>query len=284
MKKTLILILAALIAGTVSGQDQDGEPDTDVTVSREDPSDSVMHRIGFPPHPAEPEMIFVEGGTFTMGCTGEQGNSCNNDENPAHEVTVSSFHIGKYEMTQAQWKMLMVINPSHFRGDSLPVEKVSRDDVLIFIERLNAITERNYRLPTEAEWEYAARGGNQSKGYRYSGSSIAENVAWTRSNAGGTTHPVGTKQPNELGIYDMSGNVYEWCSDRYGAYRPSPQDNPSGAPTGAERVNRGGSWDFNEGYSRVTLRDFSSSGYSSYDLGFRLVSSAEQPTENDEIP
>ncbi|MDR1170352.1 MAG: WG repeat-containing protein [Prevotellaceae bacterium] len=173
----------------------------------------------------EPEMVFVEGGTFLMGCTGEQQDSSrgyDEDEKPVHEVTSGSFYIGKYEVTQMQWKTLMGSNPSYGEGDSLPVENVSWDDVQKFIERINTVTGRNYRLPTEAEWEYAARGGNQSKGYKYSGSNYASDVACFN-----VIQPVGTKQPNELGLYDMSGNVSEWCYDWFDTYPDSTQNNPS---------------------------------------------------------
>ena len=161
------------------------------------------------------QMVAVQGGTFTMGCTSEQGDDCYDDERPAHRVTVSDFYIGKYEVTQAQWRAVMGFNPSYFKGDNLPVETVSWDDVMDFIHKLNSLTGRQYRLPTEAEWEYAARGGNN---YKYSGSNSAGNVAWYGYNSSRTTHPVGTKSANGFGLYDMSGNVYEWCSDWYRAY------------------------------------------------------------------
>jgi len=148
-------------------------------------------------HPAEPEMVFVEGGTFTMGATSEQGSDYDNDELPTHQVTVSSFRIAKFEITQKQWVAIMGTNPSYTKGDNLPVELVNLNDVLEFIRRLNDSTGKNYRLPTEAEWEYAARGGNKSKGYKYSGSNDANEVAWHRDNSGNQTHPVGTKAPKQ---------------------------------------------------------------------------------------
>ena len=159
----------------------------------------------------EPEMIFVQGGTFTMGCTSEQGEVCWDHEKPAHQVTLSDFYIGKYEVTQEQWRAVMGNNPSHFTGDEhLPVENVLFNEVQEFITILNSLTGKKYRLPTEAEWEYAARGGRNSLGFMYSGSNTVGNVAWYSGNSNEKTHPVGTKTPNELGIYDMSGNVMEW--------------------------------------------------------------------------
>ncbi|MBQ8608093.1 MAG: SUMF1/EgtB/PvdO family nonheme iron enzyme, partial [Bacteroidaceae bacterium] len=170
-------------------------------------------------------MVRVEGGTFRMGATSEQVNPYN-DEKPVHSVTLSSYSIGQTEVTQALWKAVMGSNPSRFRGDNLPVERVSWNDCRTFIRKLNALTGRTFRLPTEAEWEFAARGGNQSQGYQYSGSNNLGSVAWYDSNSGDKTHPVATKSANELGLYDMSGNVWEWCQDWYGSYSSSSQTNP----------------------------------------------------------
>jgi formylglycine-generating enzyme required for sulfatase activity len=219
-------------------------------------------------------MVFVQGGTFRMGCTGEQG-SCEDDEKPVHEVRISSFYMGKYEVTQAQWKTLMGSNPSYFKGGNLPVEQVSWNDVQIFIKRLNAATGKQYRLPTEAEWEYAARGGNKSRGDRYSGSNSVENAGWIGANSGSATHPAGTKMANELGIYDMTGNVWEWCYDWYGAYPDSAQNNPAGASSGSSRVRRGGCWNSRAGTCRVADRGRNSPGVSAYVLGFRVACSSE---------
>jgi formylglycine-generating enzyme required for sulfatase activity len=144
-------------------------------------------------------------------------------------VQLTGFAIAKYEVTQALWKQVMGNNPSRFKGDSLPVENVTWDDVQIFLQRLNAKTGKNYRLPTEAEWEYAARGGQQSRQTMFAGGSELETVSWCSSNAENSTHNVGTRQPNELGICDMSGNVWEWCSDYYGQYSSDKQTNPTGA-------------------------------------------------------
>lgn len=228
-------------------------------------------------HPAEPEMVNVEGGAFIMGCTPEQGNDsiqgrdCESDEKPAHSVTLRSFQIGKYEVTQAQWQAIMGDNPSEFKGDNRPVENVSWNEVREFILRLNVATGKNYRLPTEAEWEYAARGGKRSQGYKYSGSNDPDEVAWYRGNYGGQTHPVSAKKANELGIYDMSGNVYEWCQDWYGNYSASSQHNPAGASNGSARVLRGGFWNSDAFFCRVAFRNRNSPGFRDSFLGFRVV-------------
>ena len=187
-------------------------------------------------------MVYVSGGTFTMGATSEQGSDAEDDEKPTHSVTVSDFYICKYEVTQTLWKEVMGNNPSSWKGDNLPVENVSWDDCQDFIRKLNTLTGKNFRLPTEAEWEFAARGGNKSRGYKYAGSNNIGDVAWYDGNSGNKTHVVGTKSPNELGIYDMSGNVYEWCQDWYGDYSSASQTNPTGASNGSYRVLRGGSW------------------------------------------
>ena len=185
-------------------------------------------------------MIPVEGGTFTMGATSEMEDPWESEE-PTHQVTLSSYYIGETEVTQALWKAVMGSNPSNFKGDDLPVEQVSWDDCQTFISKLNALTGKNFRLPTEAEWEFAARGGNQSSHTQYSGSSRIDDVAWYEDNSDWKTHPVKTKKPNELGIYDMSGNVDEWCQDWYGSYSSYAQTNPTGASSGSDRVVRGGS-------------------------------------------
>jgi len=225
-------------------------------------------------HPAEPEMILVQGGTFWMGCSGEQGSDCDSGESPLHSVTVSSFYIGKYEVTQKQWQLIMGNNPSNFKGDNLPVEDVSWNDTQEFIRRLNEATGKQYRLTTEAEWEYAARGGNKSQGYKYSGGNLLNDVAWYTDNSGSATHPVGTKRSNELGIYDMSGNVWEWCQDWYGTYPSSPQRDPMGSLSGSDRVFRGGGWNYGAGNCRVSRRGDSSPGNRSDLLGFRVACSS----------
>ncbi len=215
-------------------------------------------------------MVKVSGGTFTMGATSEMENP-DDDEKPTHQVTLSSYYIGETEVTQALWKAVMGSNPSHFKGDNLPVEQVSWNDCQTFISKLNALTGKRFRLPTEAEWEFAARGGNQSRHTKYSGSSRINDVAWYNINSGGETNPVKTKQPNELGIYDMSGNVYEWCQDWKGSYSSYAQTNPTGAGSGSKRVIRGGCWLNSPGYCRSSKRGGDSPGISSQFHGLRLV-------------
>ena len=228
------------------------------------------------PEPERPQhnlpeiaMVYVSGGTFTMGATSEQGSDAGSDEKPAHSVTLSGYYIGKYEVTQELWEAVMGSNPSYFKGDNLPVEQVSWDDVQEFLRKLNAMTGKRYRLPTEAEWEFAARGGNSSRGYKYSGSNSLGSVAWYYDNSG--THAVGTKSPNELGIYDMSGNVWEWCQDWYGSYSSSSQRNPKGPNSGSSRVSRGGGWYDNAWCCRVSLRRNDTPDFRLGTLGFRLA-------------
>ena len=217
----------------------------------------------------EIEMVYVEGGTFTMGATSEQGSDATNDEKPAHSVTLDGYYIGKYEVTQELWKAVMGSNPSNFKGDNLPVENVSWNDVQEFLRKLNAMTGKRYRLPTEAEWEFAARGGNSSRGYKYSGSNSIGNVAWYDGNSG--THAVGTKSPNELGIYDMSGNVWEWCQDWHDSYSNSSQRNPKGPNSGLFRVYRGGGWRYSARNCRVSNRADGTPDDRRDILGFRLA-------------
>ncbi|MBR5087773.1 MAG: formylglycine-generating enzyme family protein [Muribaculaceae bacterium] len=256
-------------------------------------------------------MVFVEGGTFTMGAAASDKQACD-WEKPAHKVTVSSFFIGQTEVTQELWQAVMGYNPSYFngKGNSIynsdhdynygtdmqrPLENASWDDCQEFIRKLNQLTGKNFRLPTEAEWEYAARGGNRSRGYTYSGSNNINEVAWYCCNSGDKrlsewyneksvndeayvyriiermennhcrTHRVASKKPNELALYDMSGNVWEWCQDNWYNYDGSYTE------YGSFRVNRGGSCNSPARISRATLRGDDESGYRDYDIGLRLA-------------
>jgi formylglycine-generating enzyme required for sulfatase activity len=212
-------------------------------------------------------MMKVEGDTFSMGATSEQENPFD-WEKPVHQVTLSSYYIGETEVTQTLWTAVMGSNPSYFTGNNLPVEQVSWNDCQTFIRKLNSLTGENFRLPTEAEWEFAARGGNNSQGYQYSGSNNLSAVAWF---SGSQTHDVKTKSPNELGIYDMSGNVWEWCQDWYGSYSSNSVTNPTGAVSGSSRVYRGGSWFDYAGRCRSAYRTYYAPGIRYSFLGLRLA-------------
>ena len=217
------------------------------------------------------EMVRVEAGTFTMGATPEMKDPWD-DEKPTHQVTLTNdYYIGKYEVTQALWKAVMGKNPSKFKGDNLPVEQVNWKDCQEFLSKLNNTTGKKFRLPTEAEWEYAARGGKKSRGYQYSGSNNISDVAWYEDNSGSKTHTVGSKQANELGIYDMSGNVWEWCHDWKGSYSSSSQVNPIGANSVSRRVIRGGNWLNYAGHCCSSCRSFGASDIGMNSLGLRLV-------------
>lgn len=202
------------------------------------------------------EMVAIPGGSFTMGCTSEQTDHCAYDEKPAHQVVLKSFAIAKYEVTQKLWKEIMGTNPSRVVGDDLPVQNVSWDEVQVFLLWLNQKTGMHYRLPTEAEWEYAARGGEHlgNSPFLYCGSNRLAIIGWYYDNSGGTPRTVGTKQPNTLGLYDMSGNVWEWCQDLYGIYSEKAQQNPTGSKDGIARVTRGGGADSRDAQCRVTTR------------------------------
>ena len=216
------------------------------------------------------KMVPVQGGTFIMGATAEQGSDTESDEYPAHQVTLSSYSIGQTEVTQELWQAVMGSNPGSFITDDLqhPVDWVSWNDCQMFIYKLNQMTGKNFRLPTEAEWEYAARGGNRSKGYKYAGSDNIDEVAWY---GGRATHTVATKAPNELGLYDMSGNVYEWCQDGYGSYSIAAQNNPTGSASIYSRVLRGGGWYYDARNCRVSRRGYGGPSSKRTDLGLRLA-------------
>ena len=216
-------------------------------------------------------MILVEGGTFTMGATAEQGSDALDNEKPAHQVTLSDYYIAETEVTQALYEAVMGKNPSDKVGADLPVVNIEGGDCDLFAQKLSELTGRKFRLPTEAEWEYAARGGNKSKGFKYAGSDNVEDVAWCNSTEGGT-HPVKGKAANELGIYDMSGNVDEYCADEYALYREDAQTDPKvEADDSPGQVTRGGNFcDDSALDCRVSKRGYTP-GYVFGSLGFRLV-------------
>ncbi len=215
-------------------------------------------------------MVYVQGGTFMMGAQ-DSDSEAFGDEKPQHQVTLSSYRIGKFEVTQKEWETVTGENNSHSRGENLPVERVYKGDCQRFINRLNQMTGLGFHLPTEAQWEYAARGGTRSNGYKYSGSNDINEVAWFSENSGGHTHPVGQKGANELGLYDMSGNVLEWCSDFYKSYNSEAVINPTGPSTGNHCVSRGGGFDNRDRSSRVTTRPFVLPDTRGTNLGLRLA-------------
>lgn len=267
MKKTVILFAPFLLSVFITscGQSQTNSPKNN---SQSESKNIVTSPTTVDLDAVEPDMVAVQGGRFVMG-----GNK-NDNEKPIHDVTLSSFKIAKYETTQAQWQKVMGSNPSNHKDCmDCPVTGVSWDDIQTFIQKLNTLSGKHYRLPTEAEWEYAARGGTKSKGFEYAGSDDFNAVAWTWDNSRLTTHPVGQKEANELGLYDMSGNVFEWCNDWYDEnyYAKSPENNPKGPATGPHHVFRGGNVASESAKSRVAYRNPFQLGYAT--LGFRLASS-----------
>jgi formylglycine-generating enzyme required for sulfatase activity len=223
------------------------------------------------------KMVFVEGGSFMMGYDPNRDGEDDeymDDSKPLHEVTLSDYWVGKYPITQKTWQGIMDKNPSYFKGENLPVEQVSWDNAMEFIEKLNQRSKQKFNLPTEAQWEYAARGGNKSKGFMYAGSNKPDEVAWHRGNSGGKTHPSGCKKPNELGIYDMSGNVREWCLDYYDpnyyALFKSNCNNYYNNNKSSDRCLRGSSWNDTDTYCRLGYRGISDPYARFNGHGFRL--------------
>ncbi|MBP1617259.1 MAG: hypothetical protein H6Q14_1086 [Bacteroidetes bacterium] len=262
---------------TVSAPRAEPIPEPIDTVSETDQEDVIssytetVNEVSF-------DMAAVQGGTFQMGNKHGEIN-----ESPVHEVTLSSYYIGRTEVTQALWQAIMGTSLSEQRdkvkpdeslygeGDEYPMYYVSWEDCQEFINKLNSLTGKSYRLPTEAEWEFATKEGSQDGDYNYSGSNVIGKVAWYDSNSEQTAHPVAGKTPNKLGIYDMSGNVREWCSDWYGDYSSDAETNPSGPSSGQDRVSRGGAWDFDAPYCQTTFRDKVPASDCNRSLGFRLA-------------
>ena len=271
MKKLFILLISlSLIASCNTSNSSDKDKDTaasskDITIE--------VNGVSFTMKP-------VEGGTFQMGATPEQGKSPMPDEKPAHSVTLSSYYIGETEVTQELWRAVMGDNPSMYIGNAKPVQNVSYNDIVDeFLPRLNRMTGKHFRLPTEAEWEYAARGGNKSQGYKYAGSNNLDDVAVYSKNSSDKgegsrdygPHKVKSMLPNELGIYDMNGNIMEWCNDWSEPYSEEPQTDPQGPETGRWRVARGGNWGSLPGYCRITFRTSIGPNASNSSYGFRLA-------------
>jgi len=242
--KTKFMLLAALF---MLGCDTDSEEKGGGSQPLQDYVENIDCELNM-------KMIAVEGGLFQMGATSEQGEDARDNESPVHQVQLESFYIAECEVTQAQWKKIMGENRSEFKDDTHPVEMVNWEDAQKFCRELSALTGKTYQLPTEAQWEYAARGGKNRQKYKYSGSDELDAVAWYKQNSNAKTNPVKQKRANELGLYDMSGNVWEWCSDYYGTYDSSKQNNPTGPFSGEDRVLRGGGF-FNElQFCRVSHR------------------------------
>lgn len=216
------------------------------------------------------EMVRVPGGSFEMGLNEDEAE--HSYETPRHEVYVSSYSIGKYEVTQSLWEAVMDNNPSIVKGDNLPVNNVSWNEVQLFIKKLNHLTGERYRLPTEAEWEYAAKGGNYSESYTYIGGNDTDTTSWTFNNSGNTIHNVGEKKPNELGIHDMGGNVQEWVMDWFGKYESKQQNNPKG-PKSSDigKILRGGCYNILPQYNKPENRFVSNPNFKASFIGFRLA-------------
>ena len=254
--------------------DQDDTPEKKSVAAR---NGNLEESPGMLTDPLVGTFVLVKGGTFTMGCQNGRDNYCGTDEKPSHQVTLGTFYLAQTEVTQAQWRAVMGNNPSNFTNcDACPVEQVSWEDIQVFLTKLNNRSGgARYRLPTESEWEYAARGGQSSRGYTYAGGNNIDNMAWYGSNSSNKPHPVKGKSANELGLYDMSGNVWEWCSDWYGDYPPSAKVDPRGPASGSYRVLRGGGCGSSVGNCRVSDRDGRTPGSRGPGYGFRLCSSPQ---------
>lgn len=258
--KAALFILLVLMGVTVSAQQKKKKDKSNIALPNvsKDFLDSIQNN-----------MVWITGGRFVMGSDVSEA-----DERPAYEVVVDGYAISKYPVTQRQWIVLMGSNPSEFKGcDQCPIDKVSWDDAQRFIGILNKLTSKKYSLPTEAEWEYAAKGGLQIKQFYYSGSDNIDEAGWYSGNSNRQPHPVGGKKPNSMGLYDMSGNVWEWCLDWYNKnyYEQMENNNPEGPSSGSGRVRRGGSWFTQAGNCKTTTRNSVKQDYSDDIGGFRLV-------------
>lgn len=265
MSKTILILLFVICADNLPAQNH-----TAVTRRNYNENQLEQYQINVFAKLLD-NMVFVDGGTFYMGNELEEG-EMDQDAN-RHRVTIDPFFISRYEVTQELWTTVLDYNPAQFKDPQNPIENVSWEEVQQFIQKLNNITGMNFRLPTEAEWEFAAKGGTFSLGYRFAGSDFPKAVAWVDENSKFTTHNVAMKRPNELGIYDMSGNVAEWCQDFYqhDYYIISPEHNPKGPQVGNNHVNRGGSWVMDQKYAKTYSRNLASPKMKSQAIGFRLA-------------
>ena len=290
--KWIIILFALIICNSANAQSRRGRhtrrkgslPRKEVKETR--PSDIVISK---PENENKPEshpvssvrtytvngvsfnMVHVQGGNFKMGATPEQAELSDDNESPVHNVTLTSFMIGQTEVTQELWTAVMRENPSIRPGEQMPVDNISWDDCQAFILKLNQMTGQQFHLPTEAQWEYAAKGGHKHSTTIFSGADLSSTVGWCDLNSEGKTHIVGTKAPNTLGIYDMTGNIQEWCEDWYGIYEDTAQTNPSGATSGAFRILRGGSWGQDSRFCRVTYRSRDTPNHRGAFYGMRLA-------------
>ena len=254
-RATIVLVACAFMSCTNAAKVKNDAPVEAETPSDQTAKEQITYEDGvLTLNGLRYELALVEAGTFTMGAAPEVQKP-SSFETPAHQVTLTkNYLIGKTVVTQAQWAAIMGENPAYFEGDNFPMRDVSWDDCQSFIDKINAATGKNFRLPTEAEWEFAARGGNKSKHFLYSGSNDINAVAWYLDNNRDALSEVAKKQPNELGLYDMSGNILEWCYDWYADYSDKPQTDPTGPETGPERVTRGGTYYWEEEYCRPSMR------------------------------
>lgn len=269
-------VLPALDLEAITSAAVPNKPEQEAATLSEEPPDTIVVNPELPIaiQELEKNMVFVEGGRFEMGCTAEQGRDCKRAEKPVHMAEVESFYIGRFEVTQAQWAAVTGNNPSRNKTcETCPVERVSWDDVNVYIKKLNQLTGKKYRLPTEAEWEYAARGGNRSQRYKYAGGNDPKQLAWYYKNSGRSTSPVGLQLPNEIGLYDMSGNVWEWCWDWFDEYSSSSKAARSGSD--AKKIVRGGYWYSQADELRCANRDSIPPKNGDSHTGFRLCLSLD---------
>lgn len=254
LSRKLTFVMLALICAVITSCSSGSNDEPDLPPINNNNGNDTSSNLTITVGKVSFKMIRVDGGTFMMGATQEQQGDAWTNEKPVHEVTLSTYYIGETEVTQELWEAVMGSNPSTFRQSRKPVDGIGWYDCETFIHNLNTQTGKKFRLPTEAEWEFAARGGNSSRGYKFAGSNIVDDVAWSEGADNSGSHVVASKQANELGIYDMSGNVWEWCNDWFGDYTSASIKNPQGPSSGTHHVRRGGSWWHKKSSCRVSCR------------------------------